>query len=79
MLQDTKYGTIAGGTMAELNIMAMGTAYVPDKKYGNFGKQKPIYRRGTFVTKAFFSGTGVAIGRSLVTSTLRGDEWFLPK
>ncbi len=31
MLQDTKYGTIAGGTMAGLNIMAMGAAYVPDK------------------------------------------------
>ncbi len=68
ILNGARYGAIGGGVQAGLNILTMGTAYVPSREYGDFGSFKPVYRRGTFLTRAFAPGSGIAIGRNLVTN-----------
>jgi RHS repeat-associated protein len=70
MLLGAKYGAISGATSAGLNIAIMGAAYKPNRTYGNFENGKPVYRRGTFLTKALFSGSGAAFGRNLVVNKL---------
>src|SRR5690606_18787642 len=69
-LQGAKYGAIGGATLGALNITALGAAYIPDREYGDFGRNDPVYRRGTFISKALFPGGGVALGRNLVTNSL---------
>ena len=70
-------GMISGGTVAALNIAAMGTAYKPSREYGNFGKDSPVYRRGTFLTRLFAGeGTGIAIGRNLVVHKLGKYNYY---
>ncbi|RNC63210.1 hypothetical protein, partial [Proteiniphilum sp. X52] len=49
LLQGAKNGAIAGGTVAGLNIATMGAAYKPNRTYGDFGKNGPVYRGGTFI------------------------------
>lgn len=71
-IQGAKYGAIAGGTLASMNILAFGAAYVPEKEYGDFGRSKPVYRRGYFLWP---KRTGISIGRNLVTR-LMGDSKF---
>ncbi|MEL6848197.1 MAG: FG-GAP-like repeat-containing protein, partial [Bacteroidota bacterium] len=72
MLMGAQNGAIAGGTMATLNILTMGAAYVPAKKYGDFGRDRPVYRRGTFLTRALAKpGSGMALGRNLITHEFR--------
>ncbi len=66
-----KYGAISGGTMSALRISTMGAAYKPTRSYGTFGRFDPVYRRGTFITRALAgSGSGITIGRNLVTHQL---------
>lgn len=48
----------------------MGPAYIPSRTYGNF-QYGPVYRRGTFITRAVFLGEGVALGRNLVTNEFK--------
>jgi hypothetical protein len=75
-LNGAKYGAIAHGTLAGINILTMGPAYVPDKSYGDFpAGYKPVYRKGTYLSRAIFGeGTGVALGRNLVTHTLDENQ-----
>jgi len=68
ILNGAKYGAIGGGVQAGLNILTMGPAYVPKRSYGDFGSFKPVYRKGTFLTRALAgSGIGIALGRNLVS------------
>ena len=62
------HGAIGGASQAMLNIITMGTSYVPEREYGDFGRFKPVYRRGTFITRMLYPGAGVALGRNLVTN-----------
>ncbi len=76
-IQGAKYGAIAGGTMASMNILAMGAAYNPSREYGDFGRGKPVYRRGTFITRAVAGrGSGIALGRNLVTHQFDEDAQY---
>lgn len=78
ILQNTLGGAIGGASTSILNIATMGAAYKPKSTYGDFGKESPLYRRGTFITKALFTGSGVAIGRNLVTNTLdENKSWAI--
>jgi hypothetical protein len=52
-------GAIGGAALAGVNIAALGPAYIPERTYGDFGRYKPVYRRGTFITNTFFKGGGV--------------------
>ena len=63
-------GAIGGASSSILNITAIGAAYKPSSSYGDFGKDSPLYRRGTFITRALFTGGGASIGRNLVTNIL---------
>lgn len=63
-LNGAKYGVISGGTLAGLNILTMGASYIPDEEYGDFGRDKPVYRRGNFLWP---KSAGIALGRNLVT------------
>ncbi|TVR84824.1 MAG: hypothetical protein EA409_00370, partial [Saprospirales bacterium] len=71
------HGALGGATQAGLNIISMGTTYLPDQSYGDFGDFEPVYRRGTFITRALMPGTGVAIGRNLVTNEHDGKYPYL--
>jgi RHS repeat-associated protein len=67
-INGAKNGAIGGSAMAGLNILSMGPTYIPDRKYGNFGGYQPVYRSGTFLTRAIFGeGAGITLGRNLVT------------
>lgn len=61
------YGAIGGAVQATLNVAVMGPAFVPERTYGFFedGKQ-PVYRSGG-LTWLSGRGTGIALGRNLVT------------
>lgn len=73
IVNGARNGAIGGAVMAGLTITAMGTSYIPDQEYGDFGRYGPIYRRGTFLTRAMFPGGGITLGRNLMTN-LTGDK-----
>ncbi|MDP2188103.1 MAG: FG-GAP-like repeat-containing protein [Sphingobacteriaceae bacterium] len=76
-VQGAKYGAIAGSTLAGLNVISMGAAYMPSRSYGDFGTNSPVYRRGTFLTKALAGeGSGIAIGRNLVTHQMNENNAY---
>ena len=74
LMNGARNGAIGGGVQAGLNIATMGTTYVPEnvEQYGDFGRYKPVYRRGTFL---YGDGAGIALGRNLVTR-LTGDAEY---
>jgi len=69
-----KYGALGGAVQTGLNILTMGTAYVPDDPaaYGDFGAQNPVYRRGTFLYR---KGDGITLGRNLVTRLTGNSDY----
>lgn len=76
-LNGIKNGAIGGAALAGVTISALGPAYVPDKKYGDFGDYAPVYRSGTFISRFLFGeSSGVAIGRNLVTHQYKEDPIF---
>ncbi len=67
-INGARNGAIGGIATASLNIAAFGPAYVPERNYGNFGHFGPVYRSGTFLTRAIFGeGSGITLGRNLIT------------
>ena len=63
-----RYSAIGGLALSTANILTMGPSYKPEEDFGDFGRYAPVYRKGTFITRAIFKeGTGVALGRNLVT------------
>ncbi len=73
-------GAIAGATLASANILLLGAAYKPSQSYGSFGRYNPVYRRGTFVTRYFAGeGSGIALGRNLVTHRLNTNRLYFNK
>jgi hypothetical protein len=58
-----------GATLAGLNVLSMGAAYVPEERYENF-TYRPVYRRGAFYYRKAMEGSGAAIGRNLITNRL---------
>ncbi|MFA5670626.1 MAG: RHS repeat-associated core domain-containing protein, partial [Balneolaceae bacterium] len=67
--QGAYQGAVGGIGISTASILAFGASYRPEivEDY-DFGKNRPIYRRGTFLTKAFFRGGGITLGRTLVTN-----------
>jgi RHS repeat-associated protein len=60
-INGAKIGAIGGATQAGLNNLLYGAAYVPKQKYGHFGNNVPVYRRG------WFKGIGaITLGRNLI-------------
>lgn len=72
IIKGAMYGAISGGTLSVTNILLMGPTYVPEKEYGDFGKNKPVYRKGHFLWP---KSTGISLGRNLVTR-MTGDLKF---
>jgi hypothetical protein len=68
------HGALGGASQAALNIVTMGTTYLPDQSYGDFGEFGPVYRRGNIITRTFFPDTGAAIGRNLVINE-GSEDW----
>lgn len=51
----------------------MNPTYVPEKEYGEFGKDKLVYRKGTFITRAVSGGVSAAIdGDNIKNGIYRG-------
>ncbi|MFZ1687015.1 MAG: hypothetical protein WAU70_06325, partial [Flavobacteriales bacterium] len=77
LVNGAKYGALGGAVTAGLNIVAMGPTYIPKRTYGNFGDYRPVYRTGTFLTRALAgNGTGMAVGRNMITHRLdESREW----
>ena len=76
--QGAKQGAIAGRVMSAMAIGAFGSAYVPEnvENYGDFGFYKPVYRRGTILTRALAEGGGITIGRNLMTNRLNPNKTY---
>lgn len=72
IIQGAMYGAISGGTLSVTNILLMGPAYLPEREYGNFRNDRPVYRKGHFL---WLKSTGISFGRNLVTR-LTGDLKF---
>jgi len=73
-------GAIGGVGVAATNIASFGAAF---KTNYDFGGPKPVNRRGTFLTRGLTdlfspgkgaSGSGIALGRNLITHRYRGDS-----
>jgi len=77
-LTGARSGAISGGTTATLSIVTMGAAYKPDKEYGNFGHFKPVYRRGPIIVRRLIAGSGVIIGRNLITNRIPSGKYEGP-
>ncbi|WP_430409561.1 RHS repeat-associated core domain-containing protein [Kordia sp.] len=75
ILNGAKNGAMGAASQSFAAIAVFGVSYKPDREYGDFGKHKPVYRKGTFITRAFAGrGSGVALGRNLITNEIKGDE-----
>jgi hypothetical protein len=74
LINGARNGAIGGAVMAGLTIATMGTSYLPDQEYGDFGRYGPVYRRGTFLTRALFADDGVTLGRNLITNETNGRD-----
>ena len=72
-------GAMGGAVQTGLNIAMFGTTYKPDGDYGGrTDMHGPAFRRGTFITRQLFKpGSGVTLGRTLVTNKFRTDVQWL--
>ena len=78
ILSGTMQGSLGGASQAGLNILLMGTTYVPDQSYGDFGEFEPVYRRGNIITRHLMQGSGIALGRNLITNQFNSktaEKW----
>lgn len=77
IVQGTLTGAIGGAALGAVNVGLFGPAYVPDQSYGDYGNYGPVYRRGTFITRALAGeGSGVALGRNLITQEFKGNPTY---
>lgn len=70
IVNGAKYGAIGGAAVGVFNIATMGPAFKPEEDYspGVDKRYKPVYRKGTFITRALAGeGSGVTLGRNIVT------------
>jgi len=73
-LNGLRNGALGGAATAGINIATMGASYIPEDDYGVFDSNAPLYRRGTFLTRAIFGeGSGVTLGRNLVTHLAKSN------
>ena len=65
-------GAVGGGAIASLNIATMGPGIVPsgDLDIEDFGKNGPIFRRGSFLTRR---GAGGVFGRNIIVKEYKRD------